>query len=191
MSQCTVLLKNIWSSERHNFHSLHYIHQNVQRLPWVIENQLEPFQWLRGSSRCVLLSDSSSLAYWNLHWTYKGHIFCHNVINDWSRISKKPNYFRCLSVQREDLDDRSSSIILRSWFQHREHFKKTVYWKHQAFSDAYNNLWRRHSGKFKLKFIRILMTHPVKFCGYKIIFYSLYRVNKYQEHLAKYICFRL
>jgi len=51
MSRCTVLLKNVWLSGCHNFHPrLHYIHQNAQRLPWVIRNQL--YQRLQRSSRC-------------------------------------------------------------------------------------------------------------------------------------------
>jgi len=51
----------------HSFHPrLHYIHQNdypgsSEISAWILS--------LWRSSRCVLSSDSSSLAYWNLRWT--------------------------------------------------------------------------------------------------------------------------
>jgi len=90
---------------------------------------LELFQWLRGSSRYVLSSDSSSLEYWNLCWTIlKPYILQQR--HKWliSGILKEPNYFRCWALSAKAFDDRGSSIILRAWFQHRSHFENmTVY----------------------------------------------------------------
>ena len=62
----------------------------------------------------VLLSDLSSMAFLCSKTVY----FCHNVINDWSRIFKEPNYFRCWAPSAKVFHERGSPIILRTWFQH-------------------------------------------------------------------------
>jgi len=64
----------------------------------------ESFQRRRGSSRCILSSDSSSLAYWNLRWTIlKPYILpqCHKRL-----ISKEPNYFCCWALSAKAFDAR-------------------------------------------------------------------------------------
>jgi len=84
-------------------------------LPWIagdLKSVLEPFQRLRGSSQCVLSSDFSSLAYWNLHWTVlKPYILPQRykrLISDIQRIE----LFPLLNAQREGL--RWSALRLYS-----------------------------------------------------------------------------
>jgi len=88
------------------------------------KSALESFQWLRRSSRCVLLNGSSSLIYWNLRWTIlKPYILPQHhkrLISGIQRIELFPS----LSTQREGLRSRlfdytphlvSIAAILRIW----------------------------------------------------------------------------
>jgi len=129
MSQCTILLKNIWPFGHHNFHpQLHYIYQNAQRLPWLIQNQrLSSFNNCGGPRDAFF---RVTLPRWHTRtfelWIVLSYIFCHNVNKLISGI-QRIEIFPLLSAQREGLR-RDSSIILRTWFQHRGHFENmTVY----------------------------------------------------------------
>ena len=67
------------------------------------KSTLESFQRLRGFSRCVFLSDSFSLTYWNLHWTVlKLYILLQHHNRLISGI-QRTELFPLLSVQREGL----------------------------------------------------------------------------------------
>jgi len=50
-------------------------------------------------------------------------VYAHNVINGYSRVFKEPNYFRCWAPSAKAFDDRGSSIILHTWFQHLGYFE--------------------------------------------------------------------
>jgi len=120
------------------------------------KSALEPFQWLAVRSfewlflAGILESSLDCFA-----------IFCHNVINNWSRVSKEPNYFRCWAPSAKAFDDRGFSIILRIWFQHRSHLENDYLLKTSGFLGCQQQplAEAQYSGKFKLKFVRILMTH--------------------------------
>ena len=59
---------------------------------------------------------------------FKSCIFCHNVINGWSRVFKEPNYFRCWVPSAKAFRNRGYSIYYtpHTWFQY--HFENmTVY----------------------------------------------------------------
>jgi len=82
------------------------------------KSALGSFRPLQESSPCVLSSDSFSLAYWNFRLIVLKHIFilfCHNIINGWSRISKKSNYFHWRSSSAKAFDNCDSSIIFSAW----------------------------------------------------------------------------
>jgi len=96
------------------------------------KSALKLFQWR--SLWCVLSSDSSSLAYWNLRWTVlKPYILsqCHKRlilgIQRTVDLRYPKNYFCYWALSAKTFDDRSS-IILCTWIQHRGHFENmTVY----------------------------------------------------------------
>jgi len=126
MSRCIILLKNIWLSGHHSFHPrLHYI-RTRNDCPGSSEISAWVLSTTAGvrSSRCVLSNDFSSLAYWNLHWTVlKPYILPQykRLISGIQRIIS--NYLGCWAPSAKAFDDRGSSIILRTWFQHRSHFE--------------------------------------------------------------------
>ena len=77
------------------------------------KSALELFQRLRGSSQCVLSSDSSSLAHWNLRWiVLKPYILPQR--HKRSLVSKESNYFRCSALSAKACDYRGFSITLRT-----------------------------------------------------------------------------
>jgi len=163
MSRCTILLKNICIPSGATVSipsaSLH---------PWeratIILNPksaLEPFQRLQRSLRCILSSDSSSLAYWNLRWTVlKSYIFPQR--HKWLISSiQRTELFPLLSTQREDF--RWSRL-----FDYTSHLVSTSrpFWEYDCLLEASSFLGRQqqflaeaqYSEKFKLKFVRILVT---------------------------------
>ena len=87
-------MESFWTPQ---FHSswFHYIHQNAQRLPWVIRNQrlnsLSMTLSMTASPRSAFFRVTFPLAY--LRWTVLIKYIFANVINSWSRISKESNYF--------------------------------------------------------------------------------------------------
>ena len=147
MSQCTVSAEKYMIFRTPQFPQFHYIHQKRATIALGhLKSVLEPFQRLRWSSQNVLSKDSSSLAYWNtfvrLFWS---RIFCqrHKRLLSGIQITE---LFPLLSAQRKGL--RWSRL-----FDYTPHLVSTsrpfqnmiVYYKHQAFSDTNNNLWRRHN----------------------------------------------
>ena len=115
------------------------------------------FQRIQWSSRCVLSSDSSSLAYWILE-LFESRIFCHNTINGWSWVSKKSNYLSLLSLARKPLMIAalpnyipiihlvSISRLLRIWLE-------DFLGRQQSLAET------QYSEK--LKIVRILVTHLI------------------------------
>jgi len=98
--------------------------------PGSSEISLEPFQQLRGFSRCVLSSDSSSLAYWNqnLRWiVLKPYILsqCHKrLISSIQRTELFPLLSaQCEGLQWSRLFDYTPhfniAAILRIWLEHQ------------------------------------------------------------------------
>jgi len=131
----------------------------LQRLPWVIRNQ------------CLSLSMTARVR--SFEWLFLAGILLRWIIlkpyilpqhyNGWSQVSKELNYFRCWATSAKAFIECDSSIIVRTWFQSRP------FWKYDCLLEASGFLGRQqlslakaqYSRKFKLKFIRILVTHPV------------------------------
>ncbi|EGI63374.1 hypothetical protein G5I_08245 [Acromyrmex echinatior] len=67
------------------------------------KSAFEPFQRLQGSSRCVLSSDSSSLAYWNLRWTVLKPYILPQRHKQWISGIQRTELFPLLSARREGL----------------------------------------------------------------------------------------
>ena len=67
------------------------------------KSAFEPFQRLQRSSRCVLSSDSSSLAYWNLRWTVLKPYILPQRHKQWISGIQRTELFPLLSVRREGL----------------------------------------------------------------------------------------
>jgi len=156
-----VLLKNIWSSGRHSFHpQLHYIHQNAQWLPWVIWNQrLSLFNdcGLRDAFFRMTLSrilepslDCSKAVYKALEQSKNSH----NIINDLQRIKLFRIIIECEDLRWSWLFDYTPHLvsISRPFWKYESGFLGR---QQQSLAEA------QYSGKFKLKFVRILVTHPI------------------------------
>lgn len=99
--------------------------------------------------------------YWSLRWTaQKPYIFCHSKQ---SRISKEMNYFRWWASSVMIFDDAGSSIMLCS--ARKQKFATLRLFKGY---DFFLKCWQRliadaqYSGRYKLKFVGILMTHPAR-----------------------------
>jgi len=98
-------------------------------------------------------------------WLFWSTIFFHNVINGWSQISKIPNYFRWWSSSAKAFDNYGSSII---FFDYILYLMSTPrpFWVYDCLLEAgllNGQEWRlaeaQYGGKFKSKFVRILMMH--------------------------------
>jgi len=168
MSRCTVLLKKHMTFQTSQFPSTVSLYPSecIMIVLGHLKSALQPFQRLRRFSRCVLSSDSSSVAYWNLRWTIlKPYILPQRLISSIQRTE----LFPLLSAQREDLRWSRPSII----FDYIPHLVSTSrpFWEYDCLLEA-SFLGRQqqplaeaqYSGKFKLKFVRILVTHPVYIC---------------------------
>ena len=113
----TVLLENIWLSSRHSFHPrLHYICQNTQInffcdiFPFVKKNALLRVEFPRRCCRTFV-------------GLLRLMILCEDIIHSRSRIPEKPNDFCRRAPGANTFDNRGSSVVLRTWFQHCDCFE--------------------------------------------------------------------